>query len=281
MKRSLFVAALLALTLGLAAFAGTAAAGNGNGNGGGNGNGNGNGNGSGAAPAAQPGAPGNSGNAQGQSKHSADHAQQSAPAQQQQQQQQQPAPSQPASGSDHASHADRSSSSTTSSTQPGVKPSSTTKHWTHTTVGAKPDVSKRYGNGKTAAQIAASRGAPPNQPLTGPGNSQPHKTYDCRHKNNRSGGVDVHAIKSYSAAACESQPQQQESQKPKPEEHPTTTTTTTPTPPVEQHVTICHATGSPDTAGNGYVMISPSASGVYHGHLREHAADIIPPFTYE
>lgn len=46
-----------------------------------------------------------------------------------------------------------------------------------------------------------------------------------------------------------------------------------------QHVTICHAT-PPDTAANGYVRISPSASGVYHGHLREHSADIIPPFTY-
>lgn len=46
-----------------------------------------------------------------------------------------------------------------------------------------------------------------------------------------------------------------------------------------EHVTICHAT-PPDTAANGYVRISPSASGVYHGHYREHAADIIPPFTY-
>jgi hypothetical protein len=46
-----------------------------------------------------------------------------------------------------------------------------------------------------------------------------------------------------------------------------------------EHVTICHAT-PPDTAANGYVMISPSASGVYHGHLKEHAADIIPPFLY-
>ena len=45
------------------------------------------------------------------------------------------------------------------------------------------------------------------------------------------------------------------------------------------HVTICHAT-PPDTAANGYVRISPSASGVYQGHLREHAADIIPPFVY-
>ena len=46
------------------------------------------------------------------------------------------------------------------------------------------------------------------------------------------------------------------------------------------HVTICHAT-PPDTAANGYVVISPSASGVYHGHLRQHDADIIPPFVYD
>jgi hypothetical protein len=45
------------------------------------------------------------------------------------------------------------------------------------------------------------------------------------------------------------------------------------------HVTICHAT-PPDTAAHGYVRISPSASGVYHGHLRQHSADIIPPFVY-
>lgn len=45
------------------------------------------------------------------------------------------------------------------------------------------------------------------------------------------------------------------------------------------HLTICHAT-PPDTAANGYVRISPSVSGVYHGHLRQHAADIIPPFVY-
>jgi hypothetical protein len=92
------------------------------------------------------------------------------------------------------------------SSSAGVKPSAQTAHSankpSHTTVGAKPDVSKRYGNGNTAAQIAKSRGAPDSQPLTGPGNSQPHKTYDCRHKNNNSGGVDVHAIKSYSTSGC-------------------------------------------------------------------------------
>ena len=39
--------------------------------------------------------------------------------------------------------------------------------------------------------------------LKGPGNSQPHKTFDCTHKTNQSGGVDVHAIKQFtSAAAC-------------------------------------------------------------------------------
>ncbi|HET8527724.1 MAG TPA: hypothetical protein VFL60_02345 [Gaiellaceae bacterium] len=103
----------------------------------------------------------------------------------------------------------QSQQSAGSSTQAGVKPSSTTQHWTHTTVGAKPDVSKRYGNGKTAAEIAASRGAPASQPLTGPGNSQPHKTYDCGHKNNPSGGVDVHAIKHYSATGCTSGSSQQ------------------------------------------------------------------------
>ena len=77
----------------------------------------------------------------------------------------------------------------TSSSAPGTKPSSTTSHDTDTKVGASPDVSKRYGNGTTAAQIAKSRGAPDSQPLHGPGNSQPHKTFDCAHKSNRSGGV--------------------------------------------------------------------------------------------
>jgi hypothetical protein len=48
----------------------------------------------------------------------------------------------------------------------------------------------------------------------------------------------------------------------------------------KQHVTICHA-APPDTfPAKHYVRISPSASGVYHGHLRQHDADIIPPFVY-
>lgn len=58
------------------------------------------------------------------------------------------------------------------------------------------------------------------------------------------------------------------------------------------HVTICHRTGSHH---NPYVVISPSATGVYHGHYlqhNEHAVfpntasdgkwgDIIPPFQYQ
>jgi hypothetical protein len=58
------------------------------------------------------------------------------------------------------------------------------------------------------------------------------------------------------------------------------------------HVTICHRTGS---HSNPYVVISPSASGVYNGHYTEHNenavfpntasdgkwGDIIPPFVYK
>ncbi|MEA2453389.1 MAG: hypothetical protein QOG04_2099 [Actinomycetota bacterium] len=48
---------------------------------------------------------------------------------------------------------------------------------------------------------------------------------------------------------------------------------------VDDHkVTICHATGS---ATNPFVMITPAASGVFHGHLgHQDGRDIVPPFTY-
>jgi hypothetical protein len=43
-------------------------------------------------------------------------------------------------------------------------------------------------------------------------------------------------------------------------------------------VTICHATGS---SSNPYVRISPSAAGVFHGHLgHQDGRDIVPPFTW-
>jgi len=63
---------------------------------------------------------------------------------------------------------------------------------------AKPDSSKRYGSGSTAAQIANSRGAPAGTEVYGPGNSQPHKVLDCK----RNHWVDVHAVKSYSTISC-------------------------------------------------------------------------------
>jgi hypothetical protein len=121
----------------------------------------------------------------------------------------------------------QSSSSQQSSVQtgPGVKPNSNTTHWTHCvaggTVGAttctssdsghtpqpNADASKRYGNGTTAAQIAVSRGGSGVQ-LTGPGNSQPHKVTVCGKPSNKSGGVDVHAVKSYLPADCAQAPTQ-------------------------------------------------------------------------
>jgi hypothetical protein len=115
--------------------------------------------------------------------------------------------------------------STQSSTQLGVKPASHTTKWTHCIVGGTSgaatctssdsghtpqpnvDASKKYGNGTTAAQIVVSRGgASANVQLTGPGNSQPHKVSVCGKPNNRSGGVDVHAVKSYLPADCAQAP---------------------------------------------------------------------------
>jgi hypothetical protein len=111
------------------------------------------------------------------------------------------------------------SAQSSSSTQAGVKPDSSTTKWTHCTTGnssggatctssdnghtpqPNADASKRYGNGKTAAQIAVSRGGIGVQ-LTGPGNSQPHKVTVCGKPNNKSGGVDVHAVKRYSNPSC-------------------------------------------------------------------------------
>jgi hypothetical protein len=81
----------------------------------------------------------------------------------------------------------------------GVKPSSTTSHDTH----ARADSSKTklYGNGKTAGEIAQSRGASGDTMLHGPGNSQPHKVAACgkRHE------VDVHALES-SSSRCGARP---------------------------------------------------------------------------
>ena len=132
-------------------------------------------------------------------------------------------------GQDHGNSADapgqiKKSDTTSSSTAAqGVKPDSSTAHGNHNTscttgggtgssatctstgsnaataqTAANSDASKRYGNDTTAAQVANGHGAPAGTRLTGPGNSQPHKVTDCKHKH----AVDVHAVKSYSAAAC-------------------------------------------------------------------------------
>ena len=117
-----------------------------------------------------------------------------------------------------ASTSTASSSSTSShginSTSSGVKPSTDTKKRTSCMTGgsmpspscsattsgsvstaATSDHSKRYGNQKTAAQIAVSRGGVGIE-VRGPGNSQPHKV--CGKNGN---WVDVHAVKSY-AGVC-------------------------------------------------------------------------------
>jgi len=150
----------------------------------------------------------------------------------------------------HGSHDARQS--TTSDQQPGVKPSNDTfKDQTCTTGGGQgssatcqsstypgtPDASKRYGNGKTAAQIANGKGAPSGTPIYGPGNSQPHKI--C--------GRDVHAYGKGRSATCGSK-----------EEQPPPTTQ-------PKEVYVCHATGS---ATNPYVLIRISLNGWLSGHAR-------------
>jgi len=157
----------LALALGMAVFAGSAFAGNAQGNG--NGNSNGKGNADGAVPGvvvADDSSSGKSENAPGQDKKNTEDA---------------PAPADAAVVAVVAEEAPANSE--------GVKPSNTIEHETH--AAASSDKTKKYGNGKTAGQIAISSGAEPSAILHGPGNSQPHKVAPCggRHE------VDVHALK--------------------------------------------------------------------------------------
>jgi hypothetical protein len=207
LRRGTFGVAVLALAL--AGFTGPASAGNGHGNGQGNGNGNGNSN-AGVPPAAESSSstapsPGNSGNAPGHNKD----AQPSS----------QPEPSAQTGGSSGASTSSPGNSdkhkgggNQNSPSQPGVKPANNTAKNTSCTTGGsssgvtcastgpisapasgKADASKKYGNGKTAAQIATQNGAAPGTKLYGPGNSQPHKVVTCGHRH----GVDVHALKNH------------------------------------------------------------------------------------
>jgi hypothetical protein len=206
MKRSIATfTALLGLAIGLASFTGSAIAGNGNAPGQEK-------KAEQAAPAAQPTANGNP-SAPGQEKK----AEQAAPAAQ---------PAAAPAAKSNPGQAKKAAPSSTTAKSPGqakqaakasgagVKPSSTTSKWTKCSTGgsvgsvtcsgngSKADGSKQYGNGKTAAQIAVSRGAPAGTIISGPGNSQPHKVTVCGKPNNKSGGVDVHAIKNYSNLNC-------------------------------------------------------------------------------
>jgi hypothetical protein len=199
----------------------------------------------------------------------------------------------------HDDHSQQSSSndqsSQDSSSQAGVKPSNSTDKWTSCTTGSsdgsvtctgngsKPDSSKRYGNGKTAAQIAASNGAPAGTKITGPGNSQPHKVTSCKHSH----AVDVHAVKSYSDDDCSKAKSEdhsvkvkvkvEEQKQVKVEEHKQTEQKT------EEHavkvkvftkedhkVTLCHLTGN-----GSFVLITVDKHSLKNGHTAA-KGDIIP-----
>ena len=164
------------LGVALSAIASPALAGNGQGNGGGNGNGN-----DGGAAQSQPAAsPGNSGAAPGQVKKDGDDAK-------------------PDNGNGNGNGASASApASTAEPTGPsdGVKPSNSTAHNTNAAAGS--NKTKKYGNGKTAGQIAIQHRYPSSGNLHGPGNSQPHKVTTCGHRH----GVDVHALKSHPGGSC-------------------------------------------------------------------------------
>src|SRR3954469_11101407 len=133
----------------------------------------------------------------------------SAPGQQKKDAGSQPAASQPTSQSGSPSQGGNGDAS-----QPGMKPANNTAHGTSCSYqssttctannpktsqsAAKQDASKHYGNGKTAAQIAASKGVPAGATIYGPGNSQPHKVV-CP---GGTKGPDVHAYKAGGKHSC-------------------------------------------------------------------------------
>jgi hypothetical protein len=196
-KRARGTLSVAVLTLALAGAVGPAAAGNGNGNA----------NSESAAATEPASAPGSSGDAPGHNKdaEASSQSHSSTPSDR----------SAPSSGN---SDKHKGGGNQNSPSQPGVKPANNTAKSTSCTTGGsasavtcpstgptsapalgKADASKKYGNGKTAAQIAAKNGAAPGTKIYGPGNSQPHKVVSCGHRH----GVDVHALKSHPASnAC-------------------------------------------------------------------------------
>jgi len=142
----------------------------------------------------------------------------------------------------------------------------------NTTAAASSTKTKLYGNGQTAGQIAQRYGASPSATLYGPGNSQPHKTGCGTHQ------VDVHALKAHGGSTCAKTPptQGQSNENGKSNEHGNSNSGASES--TEDHVTICHATGS---SAHPFVVISPSASGVFHGHMgHQDVRDIVPTFTF-
>src|SRR5438105_3472243 len=102
-----------------------------------------------------------------------------------------------AGGGGHGDDHGKAAQPAVQSSDQGVKPSNDTSKDTHAQAGSTK--TKLYGNGKTAGQIAISKGASPTTDLHGPGNSQPHKVVRCPNGHE----VDVHAYKS--GASCGSQ----------------------------------------------------------------------------
>jgi hypothetical protein len=153
----------------------------------------------------------------------------------------------------------KASAQVTTSVQ-GVKPTTATAH--NTFAPAASSSTKLYGNGKTAGQIAQQNGANPTAMLHGPGNSQPHKLALCPAGHE----VDVHALKSHHGNGCAKQAETTAS------EHGQAAAN------ANSHATICHATGS---TTHPFVVISPSTSGVFHGHLsHQDKRDVAPTFQY-
>jgi len=184
-------------------------------------------------------------------------------------------------GGGQSKHQQRSSGSTSGGNSQGVKPSNTTQHDTHAS--ASSDKTKKYGNGKTAGQIATQAGYG-DSTLHGPGNSQPHKT-NCggRHE------VDVHALKNKKCGETSSQspppPVTTTESHGKVEgktEHSSHSAKATvkvkseeksgESAKVNGKITICHKTGS---ASNPYVEITVSVNALKHGHTAA-KGDIIP-----
>jgi hypothetical protein len=218
------------LTVLMIGFTGSAFAGNGNGNG--NGNDGGVPVANGASAASADGAPGKSASAPGQLKNeapadagasgnaaSSHGGDASAP------------PAGPtttglagatataSSSTDHSpSHTSQTNPSQNTAGTPGMKPANNTAKSTTCAVSgasggvsckptsaneaatslSKSDVSKKYGNGTTAAEIVHARGGN-GVSLYGPGNSQPHKVSACGGGKHQ---VDVHAVKRYDAKGC-------------------------------------------------------------------------------